>query len=150
MFVRSTSEEVEVEVLRSLSFRRCLLLIPESLPIPVYHNIFNIPVVEQWTATSPTFTSKKSNCTMSDEAWAPEATVTGLFERALEGNKWASINSSTSGPRAEKAVPHGIADVQLYSLATPVSAKKICCLGSWILHLCLMPNCSYHRRMDRK
>ena len=64
---------------------------------------------------------------MSDAAWAPEASITGLFERALVGNKWASINSSTSGPRAEKAVPHGIADVQLYSLATPVSVNRIHC-----------------------
>ena len=82
-----------------------------------------INIFKRRPSRSPTLFSKKPISNMSDDAWAPEASITGLFERALVGNKWASINSSTSGPRVEKAVPHGIADVQLYSLATPVSAK---------------------------
>lgn len=81
---------------------------------------------------------------MSDDAWAPEASITGLFERALVGNKWASINSATSGPRAEKAVPHGIADVQLYSLATPVSVHKSHSLLHLSSILLLMPSTSHH------
>jgi hypothetical protein len=58
---------------------------------------------------------------MSAPEWKPESNIVPLFERALAGNKWAGTNSSTSGPRTEKAAPVGDATFQLYSLATPVS-----------------------------
>ena len=63
---------------------------------------------------------------MSQPEWKPEGKIESLFERALAGNKWAGTNAPTAGVRTQKDAPVGKAEFQLYSLATPVSANKLC------------------------
>lgn len=57
-----------------------------------------------------------------EKKWNPPLKVEELFE-ATAGNKFASINRPTAGPREEKNVPVGDAPFQLYSLATPNGQK---------------------------
>lgn len=54
--------------------------------------------------------------------WKPPQKVEELFA-ATTGNKWASINRPTAGPREEQEVPRGQAPFQFYSLATPNGQK---------------------------
>lgn len=61
---------------------------------------------------------------MSNVTWVPDASIESLLERSSKDTKWSSVNSSTAGHRTVKALPTGTADIQLYSLATPVSALK--------------------------
>jgi GST-like protein len=58
---------------------------------------------------------------MSDD-WSPPATIDELFAKT-SGNKFSSINKPTSGAQVTQDVPHGKADLQLYSLATPNGQK---------------------------
>lgn len=61
----------------------------------------------------------------STSVWTPPAKIEELFAAAA-GNKFASINAPTAGPRVEKDLPVGRAPIQLYSLGTPN--------GRFILH----------------
>mmetsp|Transcript_41946 Transcript_41946/g.58642 ORF Transcript_41946/g.58642 Transcript_41946/m.58642 type:complete len:277 (+) Transcript_41946:143-973(+) len=50
--------------------------------------------------------------------FTPPTKIEELYKKA-EGNKFASINRPTAGPREERALPVGSSALQLYSLATP-------------------------------
>ena len=61
---------------------------------------------------------------MSNVTWVPDASIESLLERSSKDTKWSTVNSSTAGHRTVKVLPTGTADIQLYSLATPVSALQ--------------------------
>jgi len=54
--------------------------------------------------------------------WSPPAKIEALYA-ATDGNKFASINRPTAGPRVTQELPVGSAPIQLYSLATPNGHK---------------------------
>ena len=56
--------------------------------------------------------------------FTPPTKIEELYKKA-EGNKFASINRPTAGPREERALPVGSSALQLYSLATPNGWKVL-------------------------
>jgi GST-like protein len=58
----------------------------------------------------------------SIENFVPPPKIEDLYARTA-GSKFSSVNRPTSGPREEKVLPKGAADIQLYSLGTPNGHK---------------------------
>lgn len=63
-----------------------------------------------------------TNTVSETQEWSPPTTITELYE-ATAGNKFASMNRPTAGPRDDLPVQVGKAPFQLYSLATPNGQK---------------------------
>ncbi len=57
-----------------------------------------------------------------DVGWTPPGKVEDLYAKA-SGNRFASINRPTAGPREDVPLPCGENRIQLYSLSTPNGIK---------------------------